>query len=271
VISQGNHILASRSTKTRWHKPRLKRGPPNGRQTGHLRAHVEGGSSEILEELTPHTSNATGWENKCQSYFSTCSRLPSLSCYDQGRRSESSRLPDQLSWALSWASVSFFHLLLLLAQTLPSSALPLPLMASPSCQPGVDTTRRRFRLAGLSDDADLRGDTGGDTAADLSASLAGLTILPTADSSFASFKMVGGALPRPLSASGPRTRGPRSAISGSFSVSSGLTEPPSLRSAPAASRSGGDLGGGGGVPLQTGTHSAGEVSQKLNYYLSTRA
>jgi len=73
---------------------------------------------------------------------------------------------------------------------------------------------------------------------DLSGSLAGLTILPAADPSLASYGWISGGGARTPAASAPSR--PRSA----FSVSSGLTtDVPSLRSAPALGARGG-FGGG---------------------------
>jgi len=73
---------------------------------------------------------------------------------------------------------------------------------------------------------------------DLSGSLAGLTILPTADPSIASYRWITGGGARTTAASAPSR--PRSA----FSVSSGLTtDVLSLRSAPALGARGG-FGGG---------------------------
>jgi hypothetical protein len=104
-------------------------------------------------------------------------------------------------------------------------------------------------------------DTSVDEVGAVVGSLLGLTILPASDPLVASYGLVAiGVGTCPLSAS-VRTRATRPAISGSFSVASGLTEPPSLQLAPAF-QAGGDLGGGGvvGVLCRTGMQLVREVS-----------
>ena len=93
---------------------------------------------------------------------------------------------------------------------------------------------RRFLLA----DEELEERVSVGVMGDLSGSLAGLTILPAADPSIASYSWITGGGARTPAASAPSR--PRSA----FSVSSGLTtDVPSLRSAPALGARGG-FGGG---------------------------
>ena len=97
---------------------------------------------------------------------------------------------------------------------------------------------RRFRLA----DEEIEEREGEGVVGDLSGSLAGLTILPTADPSLASYGWITGGGARTPAASAPSR--PRS----TFSVSLGLTtDVPSLRSAPALGARGGFGGGLGGV------------------------
>jgi hypothetical protein len=81
-----------------------------------------------------------------------------------------------------------------------------------------------------------------DAAADtVSVALSGLTILPASDPSVASYEWVGGRLPPASTPS--QLRGSR--LSSAFSVSSGLTDVPSIRSAPVLG-TGRSSGGGDG-------------------------
>jgi hypothetical protein len=99
---------------------------------------------------------------------------------------------------------------------------------------GRGGARRRFLLA----DEELEERESEGVVGDLSGSLAGLTILPAADPSVASYSWITGGGARTPAASAPSR--PRSA----FSVSSGLTtDVPSLSSAPALGARGG-FGGG---------------------------
>jgi hypothetical protein len=79
----------------------------------------------------------------------------------------------------------------------------------------------------------------GDEVKSVADNLSGLTILPPADSSVASYGWVGGGTFRAPPSSAPmHASGARPTISSSFSVASALTDVPSLRSAtlPVASR-----------------------------------
>jgi hypothetical protein len=117
-------------------------------------------------------------------------------------------------------------------------------MLSSSCQ-GAPWPPRQFLLEDLEVAPEVVVDAAGDVAVDsVLGALSGLTILPASDPSITLYELIAGRRVPPASAP-LRLCGGRPAISASCSATSGLTEVPSLHSAPAlgAGRGFGGLGG----------------------------
>ena len=160
------------------------------------------------------------------------SLLRELSCNDQGRRSERTTLPDQL-WARSVGVRILIFLLLCFAL--------FPVRMSGHRGSG---RRTPFVLAGTGGAADGLVDQLEGATDDIEGSFAGLTIVSAPDDEGSGWMGVEPHV-RPQSAPVRGMRSTTRSFSGALSVASSMTDPPTIRSAVPASRSGSSRGGGG--------------------------